>query len=111
MNNEIWEKTAVFLKELRCEGIGRNSYIELPEYIEALKEKREREKGMGEILSQLDEKSRFCIQDYIDKTEKCVEEENQQAYLQGMVDILMILSGVGILKIPEDVLEWIEKLK
>lgn len=111
MNNEIWKKTAVFLKELRCEDTGRDSYIELPDYIEALKEKRESEKGMGEILSQLDEKSRFYIQDYIDKTEKCVEEENQQAYLQGMVDILMILSGIGILKIPEDILEWIGKLK
>lgn len=111
MNNEIWKKTAAFLKELRCENIGRNSYIELPEYKEALKEKTESEKNIDEILSQLDEKGRLCIQEYINKTEICAEEENQQAYLQGMQDMLMILSGAGILKTSADVSKWIQKLK
>lgn len=111
MNNEIWKKAAVFLKELRCEGTGRSSYIELPEYKEALKEKRESEQQVEEILSRLDEPGRSCIQDYIDKTEMCAEEENQQAYLQGMVDMLMILSGMGIVKLPTDMKEWIKKLR
>lgn len=111
MNNEIWKKTAAFLKEIRCEETGRSSYIELPEYKEALKEKRESEKQVKEILTRLDEPGRGCIQDYIDKTETCAEEENQQAYLQGMVDMLMILSGMGIVKLPTDIEEWIKKLR
>lgn len=42
----------------------------------------------------------MCREKYVGLTEQCAEEENQQAYLQGMVDMLLLLSGSGILKVP-----------
>ena len=32
MDERVWEKTAQFLKELRCEDTGRLSQLQLPEY-------------------------------------------------------------------------------
>ena len=39
MDERVWEKTAQFLKELRCEDTGRLSQLQLPEYQKAMKEK------------------------------------------------------------------------
>lgn len=111
MNNEVWKKTADFLKELRCEGTGRISYIELPEYNDALKEKIRSQKLAEKTIFKMDYKSKNYIREYIENTEKCAEEENQQAYLQGVIDTLMILSGLGIIKIPMELEEWIKKIK
>ena len=41
MKNEVWDKISEFLKELRCENTERSSYINLPEYKNAVKEKRQ----------------------------------------------------------------------
>ena len=38
MDERVWEKTAQFLKELRCEDTGRLSQLQLPEYQKAVKE-------------------------------------------------------------------------
>ena len=55
---------------------------------------------------------RLCvIEKYVGLTEQCAEEENQQAYLQGMVDMLLLLSGSGILKVPSNMLEKIKQWK
>lgn len=48
---------------------------------------------------------RCVIENYVGLTEQCAEEENQQAYLQGIVDMLLLLSGSGILKVPSNMLE------
>lgn len=36
MDERVWEKTAQFLKELRCEDTGRLSQLQLPEYQKAV---------------------------------------------------------------------------
>ena len=38
------------------------------------------------------------VQEYLDAEERCVYEENQQAYVQGIADCIEILSGAGMLK-------------
>lgn len=94
MDARVWERTAQFLKKLRCEVTDRSSYIQLPEYQKAVTEKQKR-----------------IIGKYVDLTEECAEEENQQDYLQGMVDMLLLLSESGIFKAPLDVLEKIKQWK
>lgn len=43
MNNEVWKRTAEFFVQLRCENIGRESYVKLLEYDQTLKnDQRER---------------------------------------------------------------------
>ena len=46
MDERVWEKTAQFLKELRCEDTGRLSQLQLPEYQKAMKEKFEYSRAM-----------------------------------------------------------------
>ena len=57
------------------------------------------------------EEQKRIIGKYVGLTEECAEEENQQAYLQGMVDMLLLLSGSGILKVPSNMLEKIKQWK
>ena len=90
MDDRIWEKTAQFLKELQCEDTGRISQLKLPEYQKAVKEKFSYYK---QTVSEVTDEQKCVIEKYIGLTEQCAEEENQQAYLQGMVDMLLLLSG------------------
>lgn len=111
MDDRIWEKTAQFLKELRCEDTGRLSQLQLPEYQKAVKEKFLYQPIYEKTVSEVTDEQERVIEKYVGLTEQCAEEENQQAYLQGMVDILLLLSGSGILKVPLDVMEKIKQWK
>lgn len=111
MDDKIWEKTAQFLKELRCEDTGRLSQLQLPEYQKAVKEKFSYQPIYKQTISEMTGEQKRVIEKYVGLTEQCAEEENQQAYLQGMVDILLLLSGSGILKIPSDMVEKIKQWK
>ena len=111
MDERVWEKTAQFLKELRCEDTGRLSQLQLPEYQKAVKEKFSYRPIYEQKVSEVTEEQKRIIGKYVGLTEECAEEENQQAYLQGMVDMLLLLSGSGILKVPLDMLEKIKQWK
>ena len=119
MDERVWEKTAQFLKELRCEDTGRLSQLQLPEYQKAMKEKFSYQPIYEQIVSEMTDEQRCVIEKeqkriigkYVGLTEECAEEENQQAYLQGMVDMLLLLSGSGILKVPSNMLEKIKQWK
>lgn len=99
--NIVWSKLVEFLKQLRCEDIGRDSYIHLPEYETALREKSKARKLYETSIALISDAERQNIQTYFEKAEICAEEECQQAYIQGMVDCLMILSGMKL--IPENI--------
>lgn len=111
MDDRIWEKTAQFLKELRCEDTDRSSHVQLPEYQKAVKEKFSYQPMYKQTVSKVTDEQKCIIEKYVWLTEQCAEEENQQAYLQGMVDMLLLLSGSGILKVPLDVMEKIKQWK
>ena len=100
MDERVWEKTAQFLKELRCEDTGRLSQLQLPEYQKAMKEKFSYQPIYEQTVCEMTDEQKCVIEKYVGLTEQCAEEENQQAYLQGMVDMLLLLSGSGILKVP-----------
>lgn len=111
MEDSIWEKTAQFLKELRCEDTGRLSHLQLPEYQIVVKEKGMYQSIYEQAVSGIKEDQKCVIEKYVSLVEQCAEEENQQVYLQGMVDMLLLLSGSGILKVPSDMLEKIKQWK
>ena len=52
--------------------------------------------GIWEAIKQLPERERHAVKKYLDAEERCVYEQNQQAYVQGIVDCIEILSGAGI---------------
>ena len=89
MDERVWEKTAQFLKELRCEDTGRLSQLQLPEYQKAMKEKFSYQPIYEQTVCEMTDEQKCVIEKYVGLTEQCAEEENQQAYLQGMVDMLL----------------------
>lgn len=111
MDNVVWNKTVQFLKELRCENTGRDSYLKLPEFKIASEEKARCRKEYEKAIHKVAEEEHEKIQQYMDSIEKCAEEENQQAYLQGIVDSMMILSGIGLLQPEDRIMDIIQYLK
>lgn len=83
MDERVWEKTAQFLKELRCEDTGRLSQLQLPEYQKAMKEKFSYQPIYEQTVCEMTDEQKCVIEKYVGLTEQCAEEENQQAYLQG----------------------------
>lgn len=111
MENQIWQKAALFLKELRCEDIKRNSIIHLDscqyekEYLETLKETYDRE------VASLSEAQQKIIADYMEQVQVVSFEEQQEAYCRGIIDCVQILSGMGLLKTDRKLMQAIENLK
>ena len=68
MDDRIWEKTAQFLKELRCEDTGRISQLKLPEYQKAV--------IYRQTISEMTDEQKCVIEKYVGLTEQCAEEEN-----------------------------------
>lgn len=111
MENQVWEKIALFLKELRCEDIKRNSIIHLDscqyekDCLETLREIYDRE------LASLSESQQKIITDYMEQIQVVSFEEQQEAYCQGIIDCIQILSGLGLLETDRKLMQAIEKLK
>ena len=98
MDGTLWEKVEQFLYQLHYEDTDRESHYESKSYLEALKDKEARVPPFRKAIEQLPERDRHAVQEYLDAEERCVYEENQQAYVQGIADCIEILSGTGMLK-------------
>ena len=111
MENQVWVKVSLFLKELRCEDIKRNSVIHLEscqKEKKALKIVRQIWEKEQKNLSELQQKT---ICNYIEQIQAVSFEEQQEAYCQGIIDCVQILSGLGLLESDEKIKGAIEKLK
>jgi hypothetical protein len=75
--------------------------------------KLEKAQGSGEkLLAQMQENERGIIQKWIERLEDNASLEAQQAYCQGYVDCILLLSGMGLLGTElsgEEILERIRK--
>ena len=111
MESQVWVKVSLFLKELRCEDIKRNSVIHL--------ESCQKEKKALKIFRQVWEKEQKnlselqqrAICNYIEQMQAVSFEEQQEAYCQGVIDCVQILSGLGLLESDEKIKRAIEKVK
>lgn len=109
--NRVWEKTAQFLQELRCENISRATTYETREYQTALLEKKEKYKSFAKCMAELKADQQQIIEEYINAVHDCASEECQKTYLQGYIDCVMVLSGAEILKPEKEIENIIELLK
>lgn len=108
MQNIIWDQVTNFLHSLRCENIKRESIVQIPGQKEIQNELEILRKSSEELLVQMSEKDRELIMDWVNKLEEAGSLEAQQAYCQGYVDSILLLSGLGIIKpdiSPEILLE------
>ena len=111
MDGTLWEKVEQLLYQLHYEDTDRESHYESKSYLEALKDKEARVPPFRKAIEQLSERDRHAVQEYLDAEERCVYEENQQAYVQGMIDCIEILNGAGLLKTTKEVAEILSDIQ
>ena len=67
MDERVWEKTAQFLKELRCEDTGRLSQLQLPEYQKAMKEKFSYQPIYEKTVAEMTNEQRCVIENWLNR--------------------------------------------
>lgn len=111
-NNRIWEQVAGFMQQLRCENLSEKSVVQMPGQKEVQKKLEQSQEQGEELLEQMQEKERGIIQEWMERLEDNASVEAQQAYCQGYVDCILLLSGMGLLRpelMGEGILEHIRQ--
>lgn len=111
MRNEVMEKLEIFLQNLRCEDGKRETLVHLQSCQTEAQKLKKQEQRCRLTLKKLDSFEREILEAYIEQIKAVAFEEQQEAYLQGMVDIVQILSGMGILSGSPNVEKIINKIK
>lgn len=111
MKNEVTEKLELFLQNLRCEDAERETLV----HLDSCREETERLAGLEEeytqVMDGLDQCSRAILENYIGQMLSKAFAEQQEAYLQGLLDAFQILCGLGILSTNQNVEKIIDCLK
>ena len=111
MKNEVTEKLELFLQNLRCEDAKRETLV----HLDSCREETERLAGLEEeytqVMDGLDQRSRAILENYIKQILSKAFAEQQEAYLQGLLDAFQILYGLGILSTNQNVEKIIDCLK
>lgn len=111
MKNEVTEKLELFLQNLRCEDEERETLV----HLDSCREEMERLAGLEEeytqVMDGLDQRSRAILENYIEQMLSKAFAEQQEAYLQGLLDAFQILCGLGILSTNQNVEKIIDCLK
>ena len=108
MEKVVWDKVKQFLESLRCEDIDRESMVDTPELQEAKELFSDKAAIYQHCIADFPQKDQKKIEDYVEALKSYSYEECQQAYLQGIVDCMLILYSAGILK-PRQELEALLK--
>lgn len=111
MQNEVWEQVGNFLNSLRCENVGRKSYIQFSELKEADKLKKEAQEQYVIVVNKLQTDQRKSIEAYVEALQHQAFITEEQAYCQGYVDCIQLLAGVGLLENNPEIEKIVEKLK
>lgn len=111
MRNEIAEKVEVFLQNLRCENRSRETLV----HLDSCQEEQDQLEQLGEsyklVIEKLQSADRKILEQYREQMLSASFAEQQEAYLQGIVDAFQILCGVGMLSTNENVEKMIVHLK
>ena len=105
MENEVLEKLEVFLQNLRCEDTHRSSLVHLESCKREQKKLDGLQNGYNKLLASIKSSEKKELIDYV------AFAEQQEAYLQGLLDAFQILFGLGMLSPNENVKSIIEKIK
>lgn len=108
MEKLVWDKVRQFLELLRCEDIDRESIVDTKEFQEAKQILVDKHAIYQQSMASIQQAEQEKIQGYVEALESYSSEECRQAYLQGMVDCILILCGAGILK-PRQEMETLLK--
>lgn len=111
MENEVMEKMVLFLQNLRCENVNREMLVHLDscerEKTKLRKLQTEYEKVKARMLSY----DKECLEKYQEQAERAAFEEQQEAYLQGMIDAFQVLEGLGVIRASEKIENLIKHIE
>lgn len=109
--NEAAEKLEVYLQNVRCEDAKRETLV----HLDSCQKEAERLAGLEEeytqVMDGLDQRSRAILEHYIEQMLSKAFAEQQEAYLQGLLDDFQILCGLGNLLTNKNVEKKIGYLK
>ena len=111
MENEVLEKLEVFLQNLRCEDTHRSSLVHLESCKREQKKLDGLQNGYNKLLASIKSSEKKELIDYVEQLWSAAYAEQQEAYLQGLLDAFQILFGLGMLSPNENVKSIIEKIK
>lgn len=111
MSNEVWERVAEFLMDLRCSDMQRESRIHLDGCVNEKKKLRGLKDEYVKTCANISVKEQEVIEEYMFQLQRVSFEEQQEAYCQGIVDTLQILSGLQLIPMNENIQKLIEKLR
>ena len=111
MQNKVWEQVGCFLNKLRCENVTRDTAVEVPGYRDTQQELEEMRETCEEIVRSLPEDQWQTLLEWMAKLEDMNSMEGQNAYCQGYVDCILLLSGLGLFRqeiSPEELIKQIQ---
>ena len=111
MKNDVTEKLELFLQNLRCEDTKRETLVHLDSCQEESERLAALEEEYRRVMDGLDQHSRAILKQYAEQMLSKSFAEQQEAYLQGILDAFQILCGLGILTATENVEKIIERIK
>ena len=111
MKNEITEKLELFMQNLRCEDMSRETLVHLDSCRIESERLAELEEEYRQTMNKLENPSRAVLERYTQQMQSKAFAEQQEAYLQGILDAFQILSGLGILSSNQNVENIIAHLK
>ena len=111
MKNEIIEKLELFMQNLRCEDMSRETLVHLDSCRIESERLAELEEEYRQTMNKLENPSRAVLERYTQQMQSKAFAEQQEAYLQGILDAFQILSVLGILSSNQNVEKIIAHLK
>lgn len=109
MDNEVIEKLEIFLQNLRCENRNRKTLVHLQSRKTEIERLQKQKEEYVQLCGKLNSTDREVLNNYIEQMQSTSFAEQQEAYLQGMMDAFQILSGIGVISTNNNVEKVIAK--
>lgn len=111
MENEVMEKLVLFLQNLRCENVNRETLVHLT----GCKREKENLSNLQTVYEELKTRmlpyDKNCLVKYMEQAERVAFEEQQEAYLQGIMDAFQVLEGLGVIRASEKIENLIKHIE
>ncbi len=96
--SDVWTRTAQFLSSLNGENVSREDYVMLPQVKLTEEKLAEKEVVWNKWLEGLSNENKGIAEDMKECLEEYSSAQVLRSYLQGYVDCIQILSGMGLFK-------------
>lgn len=111
MENEVMEKLVLFLQNLRCENVNRETLVHLDSCKREKENLRNLQTEYEKVKARMLPYDKDCLEKYMEQAGSAAFEEQQQAYLQGMMDAFQVLEGVGMIRASEKIENLIKHIE